>query len=454
MFSNSYIYLLRSTNMNYLRQSLNAFSGHEAVFKMRCSAGLRIKAYLPKRKFPGEIKDDGLSDSPKLVLSCVMPDTCIAIELDHRIGGIPNTMGENGRRSLDSVAYLQTALSYTNSFGNRRVRVTTLALQVTSSVQKLVGSANFDSLTAFMIRQAIGDIFNKGSEGSLRHARQEIMNKCVSILASYRKHAQVQVSPGQLILPEALNMLPLFSLSLLKSRMFRSSRPAHSSSTCMPSPTADERAFHLFYSCNVSPAMAMLSVHPNLYDLNDMPNDAGELVLLKPTQADDVYGQFEENESARYSYKAYIQLPPLINPSVAYIRPDGVYLLDDGFRFFFFVGRDVSIDARAEFLSFEEGSDRDAEKRHISISTSSDFGSRIWRVISQLRKSYKCNTLNRCERPLYSPVIVVIGNGGAGFRTVIDSSLEEDMIESLVDDENNYEEFLIEIFNRVKNLTM
>jgi hypothetical protein len=75
-----------------------------------------------------------------------------------------------------------------------------------------------------------------------------------------------------------------------------------------------------------------------------------------------------------------------------------------------------------------------------------------------LRKSYRCSTLERFERPLYSPVIVVIGSGGAGFRTVIDSALEEEMIESLVEDsssdEKNYEEFLIDIFNRVRNATM
>lgn len=430
---------------------------------MRCSAGLRIKAYLPKGKVPGEIKDDGFSDSPELVLSCVMPDTCIAIELDHRVGGIPNATGENGRRSLDAVAYLQTALLYTNSFGNRRVRVTTLAMQATSSIPKLFSSANFDSLTAFMIRQAIGDIFNKNAAGSLHNARKGIMNKCVSILANYRKYAEVEASPGQLILPEALQLLPLFCLSLLKGRMFRSSRASQSSSNCKPSPTADERAFHIFYSSNVSPAMSMLSVHPSLYDLNNMPNDVGESVLLKPRRMGQssqthVDGHFDEDDFVRYSYKAYIQLPPSTKPSIACIRPDGVYLLDDGFRFFCFVGRDVSIDARAEFLSFEESSDKDARKRHISISTLSEFGSRIWRVISQLRKSYQCNTLDGYERHSYLPVIVVIGSGGAGFRTVIDSALEEEMIESLVEDtsseEQNYEEFLIGIFNRVRNVTI
>ena len=437
---------------------MDASLGYDAIFKLRCSSGLRIKTYLPKTKSQGKMKDDGISDSPELFLSCIMPDTCITIELEHRIGGIPNALEENGRRSSDSIAYLQTALLYTTAFGNRRVRVTTLALKVAASIPTIFDSANFDSLTAFMTRQAISDIFD---HGSLHLARLEILNRCVSILSKYRKHGEVQASPGKLVLAEALQLLPLFCLSLLKSRMFRSSLSRNSSSTCKPSPTADERAFHLWFSSNVSPAMSMLSVHPSLYELNNMASDVGEPVLLKArrnTQSGqtDVDGHFEQDEFDRSSCEPYIQLPPSTKPSVACMRPDGVYLLDDGFHFFLFVGRDVSIDARSEFLSFEEVSD--TGQRHVSISTSSDFGSRIWNVISQLRKSYRCSTLERFERPLYSPVIVVIGSGGAGFRTVIDSALEEEMIESLVEDSSsdgkNYEEFLIDIFNRVRNATM
>ena len=447
------------------------FNGHDAVFKLRCSAGVQVKAYLPKTKVQGEINDSGISDSPELVMSCVMPDTCIAIELNHRIGGIPGALDQNGRRvdNIDPTVYFQTALLYTNAFGRRRVRVTTLALRATTSVPEVFKAANFDALAVFMTRQAISDLSARGEEGSLHNARQAIADRCVNILVSYRRNTDVSTQPmGQLILPEALQLLPLFCLSLRKNRMFRSSVAQNSGSTCKPSPSADERAYHLFYGSNVSLAMAMLCVHPSLYRLTDMPADAGELVSLEPA----VLGQpdrhaalnnhFEADELVKASCQPYIQLPPSTKPSVACLDDDSIYLLDDGFRFFVFIGRDVSMDARTEVVSFDDldaGPNSVAGKRSVTVSTSSDFGARLWRIMAQLRKAYMSSAVEKCNRPVYPPVVVVIGRGGYGFRSTIDDSLlEDEMIESLVEDtssdEKSYVDFLIDLHRRIKNATM
>ena len=63
--------------------------------------------------------------------------------------------------------------------------------------------------------------------------------------------------------------------------MFRKSIGGTANRSSKPSPTADERSYHIFYAANVSPAMAMLSVHPTLYQLNDMPPNVGKLVTLE-----------------------------------------------------------------------------------------------------------------------------------------------------------------------------
>jgi hypothetical protein len=59
----------------------------------------------------------------EMELSVVTPDTCIAVDLEHRVGGLPKE---------SKYVYLQTALLHTTLFGERRCRVSTLALRTAS----------------------------------------------------------------------------------------------------------------------------------------------------------------------------------------------------------------------------------------------------------------------------------------------------------------------------------
>ena len=46
---------------------------------------------------------------------------------------------------------------------------------------------------------------------------QAVTGAAVGVLAAYRRHCASQSSSAQLILPEALKLLPLYALALLKS---------------------------------------------------------------------------------------------------------------------------------------------------------------------------------------------------------------------------------------------
>ena len=50
-----------------------------------------------------------------------------------------------------------------------------------------------------------------------KQMRDQIMSQCVSILACYRKNCSNQSAEGQLILPEAMKLLPLYSNCVIKS---------------------------------------------------------------------------------------------------------------------------------------------------------------------------------------------------------------------------------------------
>lgn len=48
----------------------------------------------------------------------------------------------------------------------------------------------------------------------LSRIREQVTNLCINILHSYRKFCATVSSSGQLILPEALKLLPLYTLGI------------------------------------------------------------------------------------------------------------------------------------------------------------------------------------------------------------------------------------------------
>jgi protein transport protein SEC24 len=67
--------------------------------------------------------------------------------------------------------------------------------------------------------------------GTLLSSRESATNTTVSTLAAYRKYCASQSSSVQLILPEALKLMPLFALSLLKGPPLKVSQFLSSSIT-------------------------------------------------------------------------------------------------------------------------------------------------------------------------------------------------------------------------------
>jgi protein transport protein SEC24 len=59
----------------------------------------------------------------------------------------------------------------------------------------------------------------------LHIARKEIREKlselCVKVLSAYRANCASSTSPGQLILPEAFKLLPVYTAALLRSKALR-----------------------------------------------------------------------------------------------------------------------------------------------------------------------------------------------------------------------------------------
>jgi protein transport protein SEC24 len=424
--------------------------GSDAVFKLRCSNGVQVKSYSPALPF-GTLIGDGIVDSAELELSSIDSSTTIAVMLEHKIGGVVHT--RDGGKKIDAppMVFFQSAVLYTTMTGRRRVRVSTLGLSTSKVSADVFRSADLGTVATIMTREAVSDL-NRSNEGSLlKSARDNVFKQCVSILANYRLHTNARTSPsGQLILPESLQLLPLFCLSLRKSRMFRHSLQSNAPSA-KPFPTADERAYHIFYASTVSPNIALQSIHPNVFQISDMRTRDGDWITPQVLQAN----KFLDEDVIAASLRPVSQLPKSTNPSMTCLDECGIYILDDRFAFYLFVGKNV-LEEKWRELIYVETSQFDSRGNCYGVPvgslslTTTDEGHKLRSILEQLRMMNAPNsTLALNIRPTHAPLILVFVGRGSVF--------EEEMDSLLIDDpdthEKSYVDFLCTMHRAIRDIT-
>ena len=133
--------------------------------------------------------------------------------------------------------------------------------------------------------------------------RDALVNRGAQILACYRKNCASPSSPGQLILPECMKLLPLYINCLLNCDALSGG----------PDMTVDDRTFNM-YAAQTSHVGASLGyLYPRLIPLMEMG---------PPTSSDHI-------------------LPMPIRCTYDKLRDDGAYLLDNGIHMFLWIGHKV-----------------------------------------------------------------------------------------------------------------
>ncbi|XP_022889924.1 protein transport protein Sec24-like CEF [Olea europaea var. sylvestris] len=93
---------------------------------------------------------------------------------------------------------------------SRRIQVSTLSLPYTTTLSNLFRFADLDTLSPCILKQVTGEV----PSTPLPQATEQAKNLCINILHLYRKFCASASAPGQLILPEALKLLPLYTLGI------------------------------------------------------------------------------------------------------------------------------------------------------------------------------------------------------------------------------------------------
>ncbi|KZT34780.1 hypothetical protein SISSUDRAFT_1065043 [Sistotremastrum suecicum HHB10207 ss-3] len=256
----------------------------EAVIRVRATKGLRMSG------FHGNFF---VRSTDLLAMPAVPLDQSYAIEI-----AIDDPINS-------SFAVLQTAVLHSTSSGERRIRVLTLALPVTSNISEVFASADQIAIATFLANKAV----ERSLSSKLEDARDAITNKLTEILGTYKSTmtAAGAGASAQLAVCENLKMLPVLCLGLLKHVGIRQSSQ-------IPS---DLRAYAQTLLTTLPSQMLIPYIYPAFYSLHNMPPEAGTIG------------------------ERGIIMPPSLPPTSERLERHGLFVIEDGQTIFLWVGRDA-----------------------------------------------------------------------------------------------------------------
>ncbi|KAI1887723.1 hypothetical protein AGOR_G00193260 [Albula goreensis] len=219
-----------------LRRDVEKPIGFDAIMRVRTSTGFRAT------DFYGAIYMNNTTD---VQMAAVDSDKAIVVEFKH-----DDTLTE------ETGALIQCALLYTSVGGQRRLRIHNLALNCSSQLADLYKSCETDALINFFAKSAYRAMVNQ----PLKAVREILVSQTARMLACYRKHCASPSAVSQLILPDAMKVLPVYMNSLLKS-------PALVSSTDL---STDDRALQRMTVTTMGVEDTQVLFYPRLIPLLNM----------------------------------------------------------------------------------------------------------------------------------------------------------------------------------------
>jgi len=256
-----------------LRHNISRPVVFDAIMRVRTSTGVR------PTDFFGSFF---MANTTDMELASVNSDVALACEIKH-----------DDKLTDEDGVYIQSALLYTSVGGQRRLRVSNLALSVCDNMGELYRNCDLDTVVNFLAKQSISKLM----ETSPKAVKENLMQQCATILACYRKNCASPSSAGQLILPECMKLLPLYTNCLIKSDALSGG----------PDLGCDDRAFHMSAVCSMDVANSVVYFYPKLLPLHD--------VSLEETG-----------------------IPDQIRCTIEKVKDEGVYLLENGVHILLYVG--------------------------------------------------------------------------------------------------------------------
>lgn len=272
-----------------LMRCLTRETAFEAVMRIRMSKGFRVSSYYGN--FFNRASD-------LLALPNCDSDKAFGVQIALEDQSVTAT-----------VAYMQTALLYTTSGGERRIRVHTLQIPITSQVADLFNGTDQDAMVCLMTKIAAEKAVAHNSRG-LKDARDFFEQRAVDTFRLYRGLFPPQYkTPDRLLVPVTLDNTPVNSMAIMKSAAFRPGTGVR----------LDEKVYLLLQISSMPVGRSKSFAYPRMYALHTLTGDAGTR---------DAQGN--------------VQMPTPLRLSADQLSPEGAFLIEDGVRCYMFFGKMVN----------------------------------------------------------------------------------------------------------------
>lgn len=315
-----------------IARNLTRNCGYDAVMTVRTSTGVSFGEY---------ITPSGRKPNPLLELS--------ALDSDYSI----NVLLKMDEKISDETVYIQTAVLYTNAYGQRVIRVINLALKVSNDLMTNFKGLDCETVGLLLLRK---NIINLNSQTS-KHIREQMVNQLVNILYAYRFNCANQSSAAQLILPEALKVLPCYYLAALKTHLLRLNHDVK----------LDERSYDLHRFMRLPVNVMSTILYPKVYAMHSIYS-IGE------------FGPGQMTEDGR------VVMTNSIATTEDKFDDDGIYLIDNSETIFVYVKKQVDPSILLSLFGHETPENIMAEVPGLPV-LEDDFNTRVNNIVEQLRKN-------------------------------------------------------------------
>ncbi|XP_075854322.1 protein transport protein Sec24B isoform X2 [Microcebus murinus] len=357
-----------------LKRYLTRKIGFEAVMRIRCTKGLSMHT------FHGNFF---VRSTDLLSLANINPDAGFAVQLS-----IEESLTDT------SLVCFQTALLYTSSKGERRIRVHTLCSPVVSSLADVYAGVDVQAAICLLANMAV----DRSVSSSLSDARDALVNAVVDSLSAYGSTVS-NLQHSALVAPSSLKLFPLYVLALLKQKAFRTGT----------STRLDDRVYAMCQIKSQPLVHLMKMIHPNLYRIDRLTD-----------------------EGAVHVNDRVVPQPPLQKLSAEKLTREGAFLMDCGSVFYIWIGKGCDNNFIEDVLGYPNFASIPQKMTHLpELDTLSSERARSF--ITWLRDS----------RPL-SPVLHVVKDESPA-KTEFFQHLIEDRTEAAF----SYYEFLLHVQQQI-----
>jgi protein transport protein SEC24 len=360
-----------------LHKAIRSTRAWEAIMKVRTSVGVQVQSMLGRgffRRIEEELEVSGI-DSHSTYLCKLRCD---------------------GNLRDNELVHVQLAVLYTNSRRQRLVRVLNLGMFSTQSHTSVFRYSDLDAVVTCITKEAVHNAmrYSINNPKDIGNPRNRVYEQLVDILYKYRMKCSSSSPRGQLILPESLKLLPLYSLAVMKHPALVEAQPTTPNGTIAASRAAQrgptirghERAFELRRLQSLPVKDTINALYPRLIGLHTVIGDdqlRSRVDSRRTSSSDDL----DNEKLSQYAMQAAaLRIPRSMPVTAEVLRSDGIYLLDDGAYMFLYIGRNIPFESIEDWFGIEAYALQNGERpARISFNQQNAAADKIFMVVQALR---------------------------------------------------------------------